>query len=319
MSQPRVKPMVEGGLLSAIAILFAVISAYVPVLGAFVNIIWPVPLALLGARHGLKWSFMATVVAGLITAMLLHPLHAVSVVVGFALTGIVLGFCIRHGYGAVKTLGFGSLASLVSKLAVIGISMVVMGTNPLNLHGDAMTKALEQVIDIYRGFGMSEDMLSKLSETMKVSLDLMKVILPAGFALAAVFETWLNYMIARSVLKKVGHQFQPFLPFKHWSVPYATVYVWAVSSGATLFAQMYGYELLAKICLNVQMLSTVILFCQGLALFYFLAEKYNLSRIIRNVILVLVFTNGILTQALLFAGAFDLIFDYRKLRESRPA
>ena len=77
MSQTRVKPMVESGILSAVAILFAIISAYVPVLGAFINIIWPVPLVLLGVRHGHKWSIMATVVAGLITAMLLHPLHAV--------------------------------------------------------------------------------------------------------------------------------------------------------------------------------------------------------------------------------------------------
>ncbi|MDF2500565.1 MAG: Protein of unknown function rane [Anaerosporomusa subterranea] len=318
MSQPRVKPMVESGILSAIAILFAIISAYVPVLGAFVNIIWPVPLALLGARHGHKWSIMATVVAGLITAMLLHPLHAVSVVVGFALTGIVLGLCIRHGLGTVKTLAFGSLASLVSKIAVIGISMLVMGTNPLNLQDESMTKALEQVISIYRSFGMKEEDLGKMSEMMKTTLGIMKVILPAGFAIAAVFETWLNFIIARAVLKKLGHQFKPFLAFKYWSVPYATIYVWAISSGVALLAGMYKYELLSKISLNIQILATVVLLCQGLALFYFLAEKYNLSRLVRNVILFLVLTNGILTQALMFAGAFDLIFDYRKLKESRP-
>jgi uncharacterized protein YybS (DUF2232 family) len=81
---------------------------------------------------------------------------------------------------------------------------------------------------------------------------------------------------------------------------------------------MYKLELVSKISLNVQILATVVLIFQGLALFYFLAEKYNLSRFVRNVILVLALTNGLLTQAVMFAGAFDLIFDYRKLKESRP-
>jgi uncharacterized protein YybS (DUF2232 family) len=242
----------------------------------------------------------------------------VSVVVGFALTGIVLGLCIRNGLGTVKTLAFGSMASLISQVAVIGISMLVMGTNPFNLQDESMTKALEQVTGIYRSFGMKEEDLGKMSEMMKTTLDIMKVILPAGFAIAAVFETWLNFIIARAVLKKLGHQFQPFVAFKYWSVPYATIYVWAISSGVALLAGMYKYELVSKISLNVQILATVVLIFQGLALFYFLAEKYNLSRFVRNVILVLALTNGLLTQAVMFAGAFDLIFDYRKLKESRP-
>ncbi|MDU4961269.1 MAG: YybS family protein [Sporomusaceae bacterium] len=318
MHQPRVKPMVESGILAAVAILFAIISAYVPVLGAFVNIIWPVPLVLLGVRHGHRWSVMATVVAGLIIAMLLHPLQAVSVVAGFALTGIALGYCIRSGMGVLQTLAWGSLASLVSKLAVIGISIVVMGVNPFNFQEDTMVEVLNRVVGIYRSFGMSEEDLGKMTEMMKTTLSVMKVILPAGFAVAAVFETWLNFTIARSVLRKLGHHFQPFLAFKYWSVPYATIYVWAAASGIALLSGLYQYELLSKISVNIQILATVVLLCQGLALFYFLAEKYNLSRFVRNIILILVLTNGILTQVVMFAGAFDLIFDYRKLKESRP-
>ena len=319
MSQTRVKPMVESGILSAVAILFAIISAYVPVLGAFINIIWPVPLVLLGVRHGHKWSIMATVVAGLITAMLLHPLHAVSVVVGFSLTGIVLGLCIRNNLGTIKTLAFGSLASFVSKMAVIGISLVVLGTNPLNLQDESMGRALEQVINMYRSFGIPEEELGKMAEMMKATMNLMQVILPAGFVLASIFETWLNFMLSRAVLKKLGHQLSPFIAFKYWRVPYGTIYVWAISSGLTLLANMYKYELVGKILMNIQILASLVLICQGLALFYFLAGKYNLSRFVRNVILIIVLTNGLLTQALLFAGAFDLIFDYRKLKESNPS
>ena len=38
--------MVEAGILAAIAIVMALISMYVPVLGAFVNFVWPLPIVI---------------------------------------------------------------------------------------------------------------------------------------------------------------------------------------------------------------------------------------------------------------------------------
>ena len=39
MTQTRIRPLVEGGILSAIAIVFALMSAYLPILGPFVNML----------------------------------------------------------------------------------------------------------------------------------------------------------------------------------------------------------------------------------------------------------------------------------------
>ena len=126
MTTTRVRPMVEGGILSAVAILFALISVYIPIIGAFINLIWPVPIILLGVRHGYKWSLMATAVAGILIALLVHPLHAVGVAIGFGLTGIVLGHCFRQKYRPVTSVLFGSCASLLSKIVVMGISAAVL-------------------------------------------------------------------------------------------------------------------------------------------------------------------------------------------------
>lgn len=317
MAQTKVKSMVEGGILSAVAVIFALISVYIPVLGAFVNIIWPVPLVLLGVRHGYKWSIMATIVSGAITAMLAHPLHAVSVVVGFALIGIVLGHCLREGFSPVKTMLYGSAASLVSKAAVLAIGMVFLGVNPLNIQDDAMIKAVDQAIGMYRSLGMKEEELAKASEMMRSTISLMKVILPAGFAIAAVFDTYLNFLVAKVVLKKLGHQIAPFPPFKLWNFPYHTVYVWGLSLGALYWANMNNLPLVSKIATNLQVIATAVLLVQGLALFYFVAGKYNLPRLARSIILILIFSNGLFTQIVVYAGAFDMILDYRRLRTPR--
>ncbi|MPM79846.1 hypothetical protein SDC9_126888 [bioreactor metagenome] len=302
--------------MSAVAIIFAIISAYLPVVGPFVNLIWPVPIILLGVRHGYKWSILATAVAGVLIAMLMHPLHAVSVVVGFGLIGIVLGHAIRAEYSPMKAVAWGTAASVVSKAAVLGISAVVLGMNPLTMQTDVLGKAVEQAVELYRGFGMTEENLAQVAGNMKGLVDLLKVILPAGFVLAAVVDTYLNFMIARIVLKKLGHHVEGFPAFKLWSLPRFVGYFFVLSLVGMYWGKSRELVMLYNISANIQVLTSMFLFVQGMALFYYVADKYNLSRLTRGIILVLILTNGFLSQGLIFAGGIDMAVDYRGLRRS---
>lgn len=74
----KTSAMVEAGILAAIAIVFAIISMYVPVIGSFINFLWPLPIAICGMRNGLRWSVMTLIVADIAVAVLISPLHAFS-------------------------------------------------------------------------------------------------------------------------------------------------------------------------------------------------------------------------------------------------
>ena len=317
MATSRVRPMVEGGILSGVAILFALISVYIPIIGAFINLIWPVPIILLGVRHGYKWSLMATAVAGILIALLIHPLHAVSVAVGFGLTGIVLGHCFRRKYRPVTSVLIGSVASLVSKLIVLGISAAVLGINPLADQSAAMSKAIEQAISVYRSFGMKETDLAQITENMRGMLELMKLILPAGLALASVVDTYLNFLVSRSVLRKLGHHIDPFPAFSRWSLYPVVLYVFIVSVLMLYWGKSRDITWLADAGLNLQVASSMLLMLQGLSMIFFYSLKYQVPKFIRWMLVVFVLSNGFITQMVVFAGAFDIAMDFRKLR--RPA
>jgi len=319
MRQTNTRSTVEAGIMASIAIVFALISAYVPVVGVFVNLIWPVPIILLGIRHGFKWSVMATIVAGAIIAILMHPLQAVSIVVGFGLIGIVLGYAFRAGFGPFRAIMWGAVASLVSKLAIIGIGILVMGINPLNFDSATMDKTLVQALEIYRGLGIPEATLAPMAEQMRTMFKLLQLIMPAALVLAAVFDTYLNFVVARAVLRKLGHHIASFPPFKEWILPRYVLYAFILAFAIMLFGQHQGIDLLSRIGTNILVVSNILLLLQGMALFYFLADKYNLSRLMRNIILLLILFNGLLTQIVVFAGIFDIAIDYRKLRTPRSS
>ena len=318
MRTTRVQPMVEGGILSAVAILFALISVYVPFIGVFVNLIWPVPIILLGVRHGHKWSLMATVVAGVLIAILLHPMHAVSVAIGFGLTGIVLGHCFRRGYTPVTTVLLGSVASLVSKIIVLSISALVLNINPLADHSEAMAKAVDQAINLYRNFGLKEAELTQVADSMKGMLSMMKLILPAGFAMASVMDTYLNFLVARAVLRKLGHHIGAFPAFSVWSFSLKLLYAFVVSVLLIYWGKSRGIGMMADAGLNLQVVSSLLLMLQGMSVAFFFAGKHEVPKFLRWIFVVMAFTNNFIMQAVVFVGAFDIAVDFRKLRRRRP-
>ncbi len=317
MATTRVRPMVEGGILSAVAILFALISVYVPFIGAFVNLIWPVPIILLGVRHGYKWSIMATAVAGILIAILVHPLHAIGVAIGFGMTGIVLGHCFRKNFSPVVSVLFGSIASLTSKIIVLSISAVVLGINPLADHSEAMAKAVDQAINVYRNFGMKEAELAQIAESMKGMLAMMKLILPAGFALASVVDTYLNFLVARLFWRKLGHHIGAFPEFRQWGFSPALLYVFVSSMVLLYWGKSRDIEMVATVGLNLQVICSMLLMIQGMAVAFFYARKYDVPKLILWIFIVMAVTNGFIMQMTVFTGAFDIVFDFRRLRRPR--
>ena len=101
----KTSEMVEAGILAAIAVLFAILGTYLPVLGVIFNFLWSVPVAVCGMRNGLRWSIMTLIVAGAVIGSLLGPVQALSVMAMFGLLGLVLGECMYRGYTPAKNSG----------------------------------------------------------------------------------------------------------------------------------------------------------------------------------------------------------------------
>ena len=77
-------------------------------------------------------------------------------------------------------------------------------------------------------------------------------------------------------------------------------------------------EMLATAGINLQVVSSLLLAVQGLAVAMFYAKKRDVPRIITSIFILMVFTNNFIMQIVVFIGAFDIVFDFRKLRRPLP-
>jgi len=64
--------------------------------------------------------------------------------------------------------------------------------------------------------GLSPEQLATLKDSLTQTISMIKVAFPGMIILASIFDTILNYWVARLVLKRFGYKLANFPPFFSW-------------------------------------------------------------------------------------------------------
>lgn len=265
--------MVEAGILAAIAIVFAIISMYVPVIGSFINFLWPLPIAICGMRNGLRWSVMTLIVADIAVAVLISPLHAFSLLAAFGLVGLTLGECMRRGYKPFKLMLISSVACLISIGASFLIALYIMGIQPVDMMFTSLEEAARESVGYYQSMGMSQTEIDAAVKSNAEMLRMMRLIMPGAFFLCAPIIAFVNYLAARKILSKLGAAFEEFPPFTQWNVPGWMLWPYGISLLMVSYYVQYPESLMYHISVNLQVITSVFFVLQGIALIYWWLEK----------------------------------------------
>lgn len=314
----KTSAMVEAGILAAVAIVMALISMYVPVLGTFVNFIWPLPIIICGCRHGFKWSIMTLLVATIVIAMIINPINAFFLCAIFGLLGLILGECMRRHLPPLQMMLYGSVGAIIALLINIVLSFVVLGINPIEMMFTSFHESLGQLAAYYRANGMSEADIKTAVSSFEEMLKMMKIIMPGAFLLCAPIMAFINYLAAKKILNKLGESFEDFPAFTMLTVPGWMLWPFTLS----LFAVTYFYKTdvnswMYILSVNIQTVCSFAFVFQGIVLLYWFVEKKGKPRWWANVALFFMFLIPLFSQIMVYVGLFDIVVDFRKIRKTR--
>lgn len=311
----KTSAMVEAGIMAAIAIVMALIIMYVPVLGVFVNFLWPLPIVICGCRHGLKWSIMTLLVATIIIAMLMSPINAFFLAAIFGLLGLILGECMRRHLSPMKLMLYGSVGGIIALVLNIVLSFLVLGIDPINMMFTSFDESLVQLAEYYREHGMSEADIKTSIDSYKEMFRMMRIIMPGAFFLCAPVMAFVNYIAAKKILVKLGESFENFPDFVLLKVPKWVLWPYCISLLAvTYFYQTDQSSWMYNVSVNVQTVCSFVLVFQGIVLLYWFVDTRKKPRWWANIGMFLLFAIPIFSQIMVYVGAFDLVFDFRKIR-----
>lgn len=300
--------LVESALLVAIATLFCVLDAYVPVFA----LVYPLPIVILVVRWGLRTGIWATVVTIAATSMFVGPFQGLLVFTKVGIIGITLAQCIRKQLSPVKTLAITSVAVAVSMAFVVGFNLLIGGFG-IEETWELMQKSMDSALEFYRRMGISEAEISRMETYLSQLTETARIVLPASLFMVVVTIAGFNYLMARLILGKLGHKLVELKPFSKWRLSWH--YGWGYVGGLILviLGQLMVAPLVSKIGTNIMSLFGMIFLVQGTAIAWYFFDKYKLRPIVRWLIIIFVVLNPTLLQILSWAGVFDAWLDFRKL------
>lgn len=313
MRSNNTKSMIEGALLAAITIILSILALYMPVLGIFATLVWPVPIVILGIRHGFRISILSTVVAGVFVAILSGPLQAFTVVLGFGFIGIAMGWAIKRDFSPFKILLIGAISSLMSKVILVGASLLIMGINPITQEITIMKESLTMIENMYKGMGMNPESTKTAIEQFSKTLDLMVLVFPGLLLIASFMDSFLTYQVTKAVLSRLGQKMKEFTPFWQWQLPSYTVTLFLLGKLFTMLEVYWPVGVLNILGLNLMVIFSVAFFIQGFSVLAYFLAKWNISKILRIVIVLLIFFNPIIAQLIFWAGMLDILFNFRHI------
>lgn len=307
------KSIVEGAFLAAITAVLFIISIYIPLLGTLVSFLCPLPIIILCLRHSLKFAIISTFISGALVTILAGPLQGLMVILGFGILGLTLGFGIKKRLSLTDIIIIGSIASLVSKGLILLIGFWILDLNTLLFDVEEIDKIITQSLNFYSSMGLSPEQLSSLKDSLTQSIAIIRIAFPGMIILASIFDTILNYWVARLILKRFGYKLANFSPFPSWRASKSFFWSYFLGMVLIILGTTYKMSLLNKIGVNIQVFFTVVFLIYGLSLTGFILERFKVKNFLKWFIYILVIFQPFLSQIVVWAAILDIWINFRRL------
>lgn len=233
--------LAEGGLLADVAVILDLAAVYLPLLGEAFQVVVPAPFAILYLRRGMKPTLLAIAVAAFLMTVLAGPHYGWRLGL-MGLMGLVIGWAMRHHVSPILTLAALTVLFAGASYAAL-IALIVFTGYPIadivaELH-NAMDSAALLAATAAQVVGVSAWWLA--ARPLYVALEhwalaYWQVLVGVAFACAALPVGAVDYAVANTIARVLGHDVRPFPP--RWSVRLVVWLVWLVTAPLRLLLRV---------------------------------------------------------------------------------
>ncbi|MBR4904202.1 MAG: YybS family protein [Selenomonadaceae bacterium] len=308
----NITPTVEGGLLVAITVILGLVTVYVPLIGMLVEFFCAVPLAVLTARQGAGKGFTALVVTFILLSMLISPILAVRLALSFGICGVALGWLVRKNFDAVRIFFITLVVSSAAQILSFGLLIVVMDVNVIDTQIEMVRESFEESFKLYEDMGVGQEQIAEAKSQVEPALEILVLLMPTLIMLTALINATAVYLTAQWIFPKLQMKIPKLPPFAEWKLPSLFFYTTIFGALGLYWGFTRDWVGIYEISLNLLIVSAIIGLIQGFSLLSFIFDRYKFSKLVRQIIYVVLILNMFLLQIVAITGLIDMVFDYRK-------
>ena len=308
----NITPTVESGLIIAIAVILGLISTYLPVIGTVIDFFWALPFAVLSAKLGIRKAAFALIATIILLSMFIGPVLTIRLALSFGFAGLAIGFSIQKQFSAVKIFMLTLIVSFTSQIIAMALLFFVMDINFMDTQIEVVKESFEESFALYESLGVEPSQIEQAKAQMEPAISLMRVLMPTLLLFMALINTIICFYTTKWFFPRIGLHIAEFPPFSTWRFPIAFFYLMVLALLGLYWGSTRNLNLLYSVSINANILALIVGFIQGLSILSFAANKFNMSKLVRRLIFVIIILNFMLVQIIAFTGLFDMFFDYRR-------
>ncbi|MGB9846746.1 MAG: DUF2232 domain-containing protein, partial [Desulfotomaculales bacterium] len=213
----RVLPLQEF-FLTLLMVFAGVAGICFPFLLPLIDLVIPLPLAILVRLQSLRRGLFASAAFCLVLLLLPFPKAATLLLIGQVVpVGLVLGLLFKNHVPAGA--GISISAFILAVFSLLGFLVATFGTGGnLSLkEQEEVRRAVEVAADLYARTGITESLPREewepaFTEAARAAIQL----IPAQLVLWSITSAFLSWVILRRIFLRFTHYLPPFPPFSRW-------------------------------------------------------------------------------------------------------
>ena len=308
----NITPTIESGLLVAITVLLALVTVYVPLIGMLVEFFCAVPLAVLTARQGTGKGLTALVVTFILLSMLISPLLAIRITLSYGVCGVILGWCVRKNFNAVKIFLATLIAASAAQVLSLWFIAVAMDINLIEEQIEIVNQSFDESFTLYEEMGVEKERIDEAKNMLVPALHTLVLLVPTLILFSALINAVAAYLTAQWIFPKLQMKIPKFPPFAEWKFPPLFMYSTIIGGLGMYWGYTRDWVEIYEISLNLLIISSIVGLIQGLALLSFMFDRWKISKLVRRILYAILLLNAFLFQIVAITGLMDMLFDYRK-------
>lgn len=313
MQGVKARPVVEGGLLAASLAAIAFLSMYIP----YANLVWPLPIALVSARHGVRYGVMTAVVSALVVGLLVHIMQGLFLFLSGGLVGVALGECLRRRSSAGRTVLISTVLAFLSNILTIALAMLIMQVDLAQMNAEMASIIKQTVTEVSQMMSGSEAERQEMEALGETLARTYMMLIPSGLFVCGLVTAVLNFVLARAVMVRLGMETVGFSPFEMWRFPSWVLYLFILSLAGLYWGNKWADEMMITVAWNVQLTTSFVLFVQGASLLRYIANRNALMKKIWWILILIALFSQFFTIMLVVLGGIDMLMNYRNFREKQ--
>ncbi len=319
MDENRVdtRALVEAGKLSALTLVFALLSLVLPVLSIVTIPLCAVPTVIVSVRHGFKYGILTAVTAGFLVAVLMEPFSAIYLFLIILFLGLSQGISIRRKSPVPGVILAGLVGVVVAIVLIAVLAYFLSGINLFSEQVKLFRESIAMQEQLGLGYGLSEEEIATQRHLLNQIAESLSQVLPASIIVLSGWVSTVCCFISYQVLKRLKLKLPKNLNFKMLQIPWFFSWGYLFGLAAILFHKWFGVysETVSMVGMNLLIVFGIIFFVQGLAIVFYFFEKYKLSFPVKILFFLLTLFIQVMFQGLTWLGLFDTWFNYRKVSQ----